>query len=135
MGDRPHNLVLYFGCWGEPGHYLRWTNRLSVRDFDCDRFAIPRPSDLDASCLFLPRPEVPGHGALTYLPAPDLTILAWWDRTFDQRGKCNAAIIVDGKLTADQCWSRFAAAYVNLAPKLKMPIICVKGGPIMVARP
>lgn len=118
------DLILHFGCRGKPGHYLTYPNGQSVRDFDCDRIGSPKPSDLDASPLFLP-PERPGDGAITYLPAMDRTVLAWWDRTFDERGKCNMAIIVSGKATAEECWRRFSGRFADLAPKLKMPkVVC-----------
>lgn len=34
------------------------------------KLMLPRPENLDASSMFLPRPERRGEGALTYLPAP-----------------------------------------------------------------
>lgn len=117
------NLVLHFGCRGQAGHYLTFPSGRTVRDFESENLLVPRAGHLDGSSLFLPRPEVVGTGALTYLPASDRTILAWWDRTFDGRPGCNMAVIVDGKADVDGVWRRFAQLFTDLEPQLKRPTV------------
>lgn len=82
---------------------------------------IPRPSMLDGGIAFLPQPEEPGVGALTYLPAPNLTILAWWESAFDGRPGCNMALIGNGYGTAASLWNQFAAAAPDVVAHLTMP--------------
>ena len=117
------NFVLFFGCNEQAGHHLIGPSGYSVRDFEADRLMVPHDHQLDGSCIFLPRPEVAGNGAVTYLPATDWTILAWWGSPFDKRGAVNNAIIVSGKVRAEECWRLFAAAFPTLASKLMMPRI------------
>lgn len=116
-------FVLHFGCRNKPGHYLTFPNGSTVRDFEADTLNVPRVYQYDGAHLFLPRPEKPGNGAITYLPATDRTVLAWWDRTFDARGGCNMAVIASGRLTPDEIWSRFCGHFADLAPKLTRPTI------------
>jgi hypothetical protein len=114
-------FVLYFGCWDQAGHFLWEPNHQHMRDFDADRLLIPRGRDLDASLVFLPKPEKVACGAVTYLPANDRTVLAWWGSPWDNRGAVNSAIIVSGKASAEDCWQRFDATFPALARQLKMP--------------
>jgi hypothetical protein len=118
-----NEIVLFFGCWDEAGHYLKFWDRRTVRDFDADRMMVPHAGVLDGSFLFLPRPEKVGNGALTYLPATNRTILAWWGSPWDGRGAVNSAIIVSGKATSEECWRRFMAAFPDLARRLTRPLI------------
>jgi hypothetical protein len=117
------NLVWYFGCYHEAGHHLWQPGRRSVRDFDAKRLKVPQPRDLDGSELYLPHPERVGTGALTYLPACDRTVLAWWSPVFDGRPGCNAAVIVEGLHSAAETWAHFARAFPDLEPRLKFPTL------------
>jgi len=76
---------------------------------------IPRPHQLDGGQLFLPRLERKGDACLTYLPAPDRTVLAWWGSPFDERGAVNSAIITEGNVSAEECWQRFVDQFSDLA--------------------
>jgi hypothetical protein len=94
-----------------------------LHDDQADRLGVPRGRELDGGPLFLPRPEKNGDGALTFLPAPNLTILAWWGSPFDTRGAVNNAIITSGLQSAETCWARFCVAFPLLSAKLKFPTI------------
>jgi len=104
-------IIAYFGCWQKPGHYLWGSPGVTLHDQEVDRLKIPKNYHLDASVLFLPYPEKVGQGCLTYLPAPNRTILAWWGSPFDNRGKVNCAVIIEGKKTADEIWSAFKTSF------------------------
>lgn len=114
-------LVLFFGCNGQPGHYLIDNTGRTLREEECRKLQVPSDRHLDGTPLFLPRPERVGTGALTYLPVTDRTILAWWGSPFDKRGAVNNAIITDGRCTEEEIWARFIAAFPGLAVKLKAP--------------
>jgi len=119
-------FLLYFGCWGGPGHFLYDRNKRTIYDpaAECGEAAV-RGEDLDGSRVFLPWPEVPGHGRLTHIirNGDAVTVLAWWDRTFDSRPACCAAIQSDGWDDADYLWLRFSHVYAPLAVLLKLPEI------------
>lgn len=119
-------FLLYFGCWDKPGHYLYAPTGYTLQYDGVPTLAL-RGEDLDGSRLFLPWPEIPGQGQLTHVirGLECVTVLAWWDRTFDQRGRCNAAIQCDGWELADRLWVRFSAVYSALAQKLKKPELVI----------
>lgn len=122
MANASNAFLLYFGPWGEPGHFVFDRNRRSVYSEQMPPMAL-RAEELDGSRVFLPWPEVPGQGQLTYLirRGQCVTVLAWWDRTFDKRGACNAAIQCDGWETPDFLWDRFTRVYEPLAKQLTKP--------------
>jgi hypothetical protein len=114
--------ILYFGCHERAGHFI-WGRYGQVREFDRERWKYPSAASLDASVIFLPRPEKVGTGALTYLPAADKTILAWWGSPWDTRGNVNAALIAIGRLSADDCWARFEVRLPQIAKHLTKPLV------------
>jgi hypothetical protein len=118
-------IIVYFGCWRQAGHFL-WLpgwDRTSTRDFEIERLKIPKETQLDASILFLPRPEQKGMGMATYLPAPDRTVFAWWGSPFDNRGQVNSALIVEGKKGFDETWELFRAKFPDPENRISKPMI------------
>jgi len=116
-------IIVYFGCWNEAGHFLWQPGRRGLRDYDADKMLIPTASQLDGSKLFLPSPEKVGTGAVTYLPAPDRTVFAWWGiNPWDQRGAVNSAIITNGNLDETEMWQRFGKHFPELSEKLTRPL-------------
>jgi hypothetical protein len=114
------NNIFYWGCWKRAGHFLFYPGGQHVRDFECERLSIPSPYQLDGTVLFLPQPEKVGDGALTYLPGPNCTILAWWGSPWDKRGKSNSAIIIKGHITTD-IWDQFNERFPEIAPDIPRP--------------
>ena len=112
--------VYFFGCWNASGHFLRDQAKQLVRD--AKRLRIPSDIVLDGGPMFLP-PEKVGTGALTYLPACDITLLAWWGNPFDTRPGTNNAILIRGAYGRDSMWHEFSQAFPTLAPKLERPIV------------
>lgn len=116
-----NGICCYFGCYFESGHYLRSSPNRTIDRYEADRLRVPRVEALDGGYLFLPHPERVGNGALTYLPASDRTVLAWWGSPWDSRPNVNSAIIVEGHANFADVWARFAHRYPELASKLAMP--------------
>jgi hypothetical protein len=110
--------VYFFGCWGDAGHHLRDPLKRMVRD--PDRIRIPSDRVLDGGPMFLP-PVQQKIGALTYLPACDITVLAWWGNPWDTRGGVNNAVLVRGQHTLDSAWAAFEEEIPTLAAKLTKP--------------
>ena len=123
MLEAEETIAVYFGCWNEAGHFLWEPGRRSVRDFDAKRMRVPTANNLDGSELFLPRPERPGTGCLTYLPAINRTVLAWWGSPWDKRGAVNAAFITNGNLGETATWQRFVQHFRDLSDEIERPTI------------
>ena len=121
-------MIAFYGCWGEPGHYLWLPGKqlLSDRDIKKQKLRIPPSAQLDGSSLFLPLPEAVGKGALTHLPALDITILAWWGSPFDTRGEVNNAIISTSIWGETEMWNQFQEDFPELSKKLERPSIVMK---------
>lgn len=119
-------IAVYFGCWDAAGHYLWTPNKHGLTRHDADRMLIPTAGTLDGSLLFLPRPEKKGTGSLTYLPAPNRTILAWWGSPWDNRGAVNAAFITNGDLGETAMWQRFIRHFPDLSTEIKQPTIAAR---------
>ena len=127
-GDRTvsQTTIVFFGCWDDAGHFLWNQHKQWVADYEIKEWRLPTAKDLDASELFLP-PEKVGTGALTYLPAPNLTVLAWWgNNPWDQRGKVNNAVITNGDTGETAIWQLFARYFPELEKQLKRPAMIEK---------
>jgi hypothetical protein len=86
------------------------------------KLRVPAAATLDGTPIFLPYPERAGNGALTYLPANDRSILAWWGGSpWDSRPGVNSAIIVAGRASVAEIWARFVTAFPQLAADLGSP--------------
>jgi hypothetical protein len=106
----------YFGCWDGPGHYLRDTHGRMMRESTIPT-DFPCPPNCFDGCFLPPKlPELEGRASLVHLNG--WTILAFWDRSVDKRGKCNSAFILrnyhdfdEAKRLAQVCfpqvWKRF----------------------------
>jgi hypothetical protein len=114
--------VLFWGCNGDTGHYL-WSPRGKVSDLECERLNFPTRGQLDCNPMLLPHPERFGDAALTYLPAIDRTVVAWWGNRWDKRPKTNNAILIAGRANEIVCGQKFRAAFPLLAEKLPLPKI------------
>ena len=115
-------IAVYFGCWKQAGHFLHKPGMHSLYDHERREMNIPSASDLDGSKLFLPQPEKVGTGCVTYLPAMNRTILAWWGSPWDQRGAVNAAFITNGEMNgAGLMWQRFIHYFPELSDQIERP--------------
>lgn len=116
--------ILFFGCINRAGHFLWLPNMQRIGDAEARKMNIPTAGQLDGTCFFLPHPEKIGSGHITYLPAPNLTILAWWgNNPWDNRGAVNSAIITNGRLGEIGIWGRFERHFTELSTKLKRPLL------------
>ena len=121
-------IIAYFGCWGQPGHFLWDRHGHHFDRYQADKKLIPDTKLLDASVIFLPFREQVGDGCITYLPGPNRTVLAWWgNNPWDKRGKVNSAVITNGELGESAMWSRFQRYFAALSGQLKRPRIVPPG--------
>ena len=115
----------YFGCLRKPGHHLFRPDGRSMSGFEARSERWPEPSSLDANPLLLPIQEQAGRAICTYLPAINVTVLAWWGSPFDSRPKVNSAVLIRGLYSGPQVWEHFCSAFRELAEELTPPEIVV----------
>lgn len=89
MADTRVGDAVFFGCWGQAGHYFFYPDKSHPREEKLRDAGFP-VDRLDGSRIFLPSPETKGHGRLTYLPAPGIHVLSWWNSVWDERGGVNS---------------------------------------------
>lgn len=121
-----HN-AMFFGCWGNAGHYLFYPDKTHPREEEALARGFP-VHHLDGSTVFLPHPEIKGHGRLTYLPAPDIHILSWWNSVYDTRGAVNSHFMykaTSGNLSIWNAWHAFCHFFPDIAKDHTKPIIAV----------
>lgn len=130
MWREPGEFTYYFGAWDVPGHHLWTPSRLRLYPTNKTSTRLPMDTDLDGSYMFLPRPESPSIGAITYVQNVHLqyTVLAWWDRTFDSRPGSCCAIVTGGRVMYEEAWERFSYYYPELSTKLSTPVL-IEGAP------
>lgn len=105
MGD-----VYYNGCWGETGHYLWDRTRRKAYSVPAD-FPVA-PHVLDSGFLPPGQPQVEGRATLCHVNG--WTVLAFWDRSVDTRGKSNSAFVARGTLDFDAMVAAAKAAFPSV---------------------
>jgi hypothetical protein len=84
--------IFFFGCHDEgPGHFW-WRPGFTARHLYPDDERRLLFKNIDSG--FAPTPEVDGHAKITHIEG--WTVLAWWDRSIDKRGKSNSALVAKG---------------------------------------
>jgi hypothetical protein len=94
MSRQTFREPLYFGCIDRPGHYVWQADGTQARD---DRH---RWLEILDGLLPPEGPEIEGVARLHHWNGR--TLLAFWDRSVDQRGACNSVFALPGKLTFDE---------------------------------
>ncbi len=111
-------VILYFGPWDSPGHYLFWEGGIAERPARVGGRERPRDfpwnensSENGIDCQLQPgcyrKDGVWKHGAEIEGSAKlhhksGWTALAFWDRSVDIRGGCNSTYFAKGDFTFEQ---------------------------------
>ena len=113
--------ALYFGCWDRAGHFL-WTPAGVYLSSIAER-ELPlalRSETLDGG--YAPMgPEEEGR-ALVHL-VHGRTVLAFWDRSVDARGRCSSAFILKGHLSFDEAVAAARAAFPTIWARFKFEVV------------
>ena len=97
-GKVANKLALFFGCWGQPGHYLHAASGRTLWNDGTD-LKLPWNSGLMDGGLLKngERPDV--YDGKVFWTCGGLTFwyaFYWWDRSGDQRGNSNSGFYVRG---------------------------------------
>lgn len=119
--------VYYFGCGKRVGHY--WFappgegRELSSSGAVAAAMRTVFGDDIDTG--FAPgtdraRDQIEGAAKLTV--ARGWTVLAWWDRSVDQRGNSNSAIVVDAERDFDQMVALLGIHFPEVLRRQRAPL-------------
>lgn len=116
--------VYFFGCANhEAGHYLFTVQGRSIPYWEWNR-TLPWVN-IDGSLApggrgQASRDEIDGHAALHHKDG--WTALAWWDRSVDKRGGCNAGLYARGTFTAEEMLAKGREAFPVIFARFKYTI-------------
>jgi len=120
---------MYFGCWGEKGHYLWTRSRRPALEPET------LPPELHAHKLDgVYAPRLPGkyagdkgpeaaQGRATITHVAGWTVLAFWDRSVDDRGASNSAFVIPGELTFEQARDRAREAFPEVWRRFTFEVV------------
>jgi hypothetical protein len=112
------NDIFYFGCRREAGHYL-WQGNRRAWDNVPDDF--PCTTTPDAVFLSPKGPEVEGLASFCHLGG--WTIISFWDRSVDTRGKCNSTFIARGCFDFDSMCAKSREAFPDIWQRFKFSVV------------
>lgn len=115
--------MYYFGCVGQPGHFMHRPG--GRRDWDADT---PWGRTPDGTLCPAGGKQVEGVALIHHKDG--WTALSFWDRSVDQRGGCNSNFFVAAELSFDemvaqakerfpQVWHRFNFDVVPVAEHIR----------------
>lgn len=116
--------IYFFGCWRDVGHYMHVPDGRRCWDVatpwghDIDSRLCPNGKNRDRRIA----DEVEGHAAIHHKNG--WTGLAWWDRSVDKRGACNAGLYARATLNAQQILAigraQFPSVFGRFAYEIKV---------------
>jgi hypothetical protein len=143
--------AFFFGCWGEPGHYLFLPGgRIAPREDDerltrlpngahIDGGLAPRISRRDRKVIYVGAftreerhrveygaDEAP-QGYFLIHHAHGYTYMSWWDRNQgDKRGACNSTFILEGEHNADTMCEKLEEFFPHVVENLRKAEISLR---------
>jgi hypothetical protein len=109
--------IYYFGCAGEPGHYL-WEPGLH----GTSRFKNPWGNQIDTGlCPKGTGYEVEGEAALH--KKDGFTAISFWDRSGDSRHQSNSSFIAQGDFTFGQMLELAKQHFPQIMARFKFQIV------------
>lgn len=120
-------MILYFGCWGDVGHYL-WAhdrNMLhycaaagpwTVRDLDATPYERTYRGEevRDSGRGLVPVDREERQGIWRHTQRDGWTAIGAWDRTVDRRGGSKAIFVAEGMHTEEAMREMAAAAFPSV---------------------
>jgi hypothetical protein len=107
----------YFGCFEHAGHFW-WDQNLQGANREMDSLIVD-------GVYAPPGPEIEGLAQIVYLNwnYRVWTLLAFWDRSIDKRGKCNSVFLLEGTLTFDQVVKYSRSLFPTIWQRFQFKII------------
>lgn len=116
---RPVKLF-YFGCIGQPGHFMHAQEGKWGRE--TFRFTRDNPWGFTVDGgLCPPGHETEGRAALHH--KDDWTALAFWDRSVDRRGGSCSVFLASGEQTFDEMLALACARFPKVIARYKFEIV------------
>jgi len=116
------DVAFYFGCWGnELGHYLRGPSGRMFHEQNLPEDFPVVVNILDSGLLPPNMPETEGESSLCHIFG--WTIISFWDRSVDRRGKCNSSFIFRGTYRFHDMLKLAAETFPAIVSRFSFPIV------------
>jgi hypothetical protein len=112
------DMMYYFGCWDEAGHYLFSPDGHSMSRIMAERYGIPFRTEL-LDGLFAPRYVKEDDTKTQLIYVHGWTFLAMWDRSVDTRPGSNCVFLIGGNYDEDMMWTIARQRYPKIVARLK----------------
>jgi hypothetical protein len=116
--------LLYFGCIGRTGHYLHLNEHETCRDWWLrENLPTVNPNlEMRMDGTFTPAGIVEKEGIYRESIVPPLRIVAWWDRSLDNRFASNSALIGVGYASAEEMLDAAVKLYPSVMARQPRPV-------------
>ena len=125
-GPMPNSF--YFGCWKSAGHFLHYENGQHVYERD-EAFPKDFPvtvHTLDGGLLGYPEQEIEGKAVLSHIG--DWTVISFWDRSVDSRGKSNSSFVMRGKWDFSTALGIAKSSFPSVFSRFGFEVVLAVGG-------
>lgn len=115
--------AFYYGCWDRPGHFMRAAEGLGLRYSKAEReFTEKNPWGYEVDSGLCPDgPEIQGRALLHH--KDDWTVLSFWDRSVDKRGKCNSNFLLEGTLSFDEALAEAKRLFPTVFARFQFEVV------------
>lgn len=115
----------YFGCYRETGHYLFASRGHGIQKVHSSSSLLP----VDFPCLsgmldggFLPPNLQQAQGRASFCHLNGWTIIAFWDRSVDSRGKSHSTFLMRGIFEFEMAKSLSVEAFPEIWKRFTFPV-------------
>jgi hypothetical protein len=122
--------LLYFGCIGEAGHYLWYSDRSKAYGSNARIDGVNEKLLQNLDSVF-PPPEIVGTGIYNDCIVPPVRIVSWWDRSVDKRPGSNSNLIGVGYASAEEMIDDAYKIFPSVMNRQERP----KPSPVVVCKP
>lgn len=116
-----NDLVFYFGCYEDKGHYLYRTKGQPVNNWNMPLDFPVAPNSLDGGFLPPKRPQV--QGKAEHILLRNWTIVTFWDRSLDKRQNSSSSFVLRGTLTFEWAVKLAREAFPELFERFDFEIV------------
>jgi hypothetical protein len=114
------NGIFYFGCRGGAGHHLFHPSGGMAYGFSVP---VDFPCSESPDATFLPSKEHEVEGVASLCQVNGWTVLAFWDRSIDNRPGANSAFLVRGIMDFEAICAIAREAFPWVWQRFKFPVV------------
>ncbi len=116
-------VMLYYGCWDEPGHFMFTESGYKVSYKEQDRCTPWKVDDLDTGAKLQSVHIQQREGKALLHHKDGWTVLSFWDRSIDTRFGSHSNYIAKGAFTFEQMVAMANIRFLSRWSKMQFPVV------------